>query len=77
MGMETSKILDLEYPHICHLADGFVSWHCGELQFEQWNTTKPIYQVSSFKVSLFKSSYSNSNQNSVLHTINWRQQESL
>ena len=41
-----SKILHLESPHICHLADGFASWYCGESQCESLNTSRSRVQVS-------------------------------
>ena len=41
-----SKILHLETPHVCHSADGFASWYCGESQCESLNTSRPRVQVS-------------------------------
>ena len=61
------KILNLESPHMCHSADGFVSWCCGEFWFESLNTSRPRLQVSSFKTSLLNSDLL---QNSSLHTMN-------
>ena len=61
------KILNLESPHMCHSADGFVSWCCGEFWFESQNTSRPRLQVSSFKTSLLNSDLL---QNASLHTMN-------
>ena len=61
------KILNSESPHMCHSADGFVSWCCGEFWFESLNTSRPRLQVSSFKTSLLNSDLL---QNSSLHTMN-------
>ena len=46
-----------------------LSRHFGEFQFECLQTTRLRFQALSIKISLFTSSDSNSNQNSVFHTI--------
>ena len=62
-----SKILHLESPHVCHSADGFASWYCGESQCESLNTSRPRVQVSRAAQHHYLSV---AIQNSVLYFIN-------
>ena len=62
-----SKILQVESPYVCHSADGFSSWYCGESQCESLNTSRPRVQVSRAAQHHYLSV---AIQNSVLYIIN-------
>ena len=71
IGMGSSKNLDLESPHICHLAE-LGLWGIWIWKFEHKQAKTSNYKLQGI---IIKYSYSNLNRNSVFHTINqgwWR-----